>query len=137
MSEWSEYFNSCMQNPELIKESDLFHGSMLIASNHSLQTLSEEVLGKIGADPSAPIHFNGDKYVFARNIDDEEGGYSLFIYRRIKREGEGENSEALFVSKINQFVWIGKFDDTKRGLVSDHVYRVSSAISLSTKEQEE
>lgn len=130
MSDWSDYFSSYMQNPDLIKENELFHETMLLARNHSLPSVANEVLEMIHkADPPFTLHFKGNKYLYLSKLD--EAGYSRFLYKKLKREEEEgeENSETLFISRINKFLWIGSFDDSKKAYVFEHVDRVSTAIS--------
>lgn len=128
ISSWSEYFASEMVKPEIIKGSDLFYETRRVASSHASE--DSELIGRF-MEESGSIHYQGEKYVFVERRDDEVTGYILYLYKKIKKDGD---NEALFVSRIGSFIWFGKFDDSKKGLVFDHIYNVSSMISSSTRE---
>lgn len=137
MSEWSEYFHKNMQMPELIRQNALFYDAQVLASNTNEVILDSTGIVK-ARNPQVPreaINIGDAKFFYVRDICDDKDGYSLSLYQKVKKADEKE--ETLFIARMDNFLWAGRFYNEHRAEVVPYVEAVASYIFMYFVQREE
>lgn len=131
MSEWSDFFNEHMQFPEVIKDNALFWEESILAANTEEEILDQSAVRSAWKKtlPRDAIIVKDRKFLFMKDIVNDQEGFSLSIYQRIKAETDKEgDSNIMFVSRMDNLMWAGVFSSQNTGKAVPHIESMSSYI---------
>ncbi|KAI5159983.1 hypothetical protein NEAUS03_0766 [Nematocida ausubeli] len=138
--DWSDYFSTYMQLPGTIKEGALVYEYSVIAQDTNEIFLEETVIRQLWQDtkPKESVVIKGAKYLYIKDIVDEQDGYSISLYQKVKSQGEDpEEANGLFSARMDTLLWVGTFNNNQKTQVISFVEPIASHIFTHIVQNEE
>lgn len=117
MDSWENYFNAKLALPTKIKEDALIYDTMVVVSKITGALTVSELVETLLSNKREPLRIDESKFFHVTDIDIEHEGCSIALYQKVKREDAPSESTTLFVVRVNQYTWLGQFDNQHKGEV--------------------
>ncbi|KAI5172040.1 hypothetical protein NEFER03_1285 [Nematocida sp. LUAm3] len=131
MEQWSDLFHQHMQMPNIIEESFFLIENSIIATTAKELLLDEAAIGnaKHQENPRPPIQIGDRKFLYLKDIIEDQDGFSLSLYSRIKKEDDEEGaSNVMFVARMDTLTWMGQFHNNNQSQVIPYVENTASYL---------
>ncbi|KAI5165544.1 hypothetical protein NEIG_00806 [Nematocida sp. ERTm5] len=138
--DWSDYFNTYMQMPGVIREAALIYESSVIANESTDAFLDQLAIQQLWqkTKPKDSVIIGGAKYLYIKDIVDEQDGYSISLYQKVKTDSDDpEEANGMFASCMDTLLWVGTFNNNQKTQVISFMEPISSHIFTHIVQNEE
>ncbi|EIJ89268.1 hypothetical protein NEPAR06_0767 [Nematocida parisii] len=138
--DWSDYFNTYMKMPGIIRQAALIYESSVIANESTDTFLDKRAIRRLWQKkkPKDSVIIGGAKYLYIRDIVDEQDGYSISLYQKVKDDSDDpEEANVMFVSCMDNLLWVGTFNNNQKTQVISFMEPISSHIFAHIVQNEE